>query len=93
VSNIAHLAAWKRDILLGMATGTYILRVEKDGEDGLIVTFSDGTTGGYVVEELLMMRPIREAVKELVNSKKPPTNVGANSFFSGLSVSRADFGN
>jgi len=37
-----------------------ILEVEKDGEDGVIVTFSDGTTGGFVVEELLKLRPIRE---------------------------------
>ena len=33
------------------------------GDDGLIVTFSDGTTGAYVVEELLELRPIRERVK------------------------------
>ena len=45
-----------------------ILKVEKDGEDGLILTFSDGTTAGYVVEELLLLRPIREAVKEPVDS-------------------------
>jgi hypothetical protein len=37
-----------------------ILEVEKDGEDGVIVTFSDGTVGGCVVEELLELRPIRE---------------------------------
>ena len=30
-----------------------ILAVERDGDDGLTVTFSDGTTGAYVVEELL----------------------------------------
>jgi len=41
-----------------------ILNVEKDGEDGLAVTFSDGTIGGYVVEELLLLRPIREAVEK-----------------------------
>ena len=29
-----------------------ILAVELDGQDGLLVTFSDGTTGGYVIEEL-----------------------------------------
>ena len=40
-----------------------ILAVELDGHDGLVVTFSDGTTGGYVVEELLELRPIRERVK------------------------------
>jgi hypothetical protein len=41
-----------------------ILKVEKDGEDGVIVTFSDGTVGGYITEELLLLRPIRERVKE-----------------------------
>lgn len=42
----------------------HIRKVEKDGDDGLIVTFSDGTVGGYVVEELLLMRPLRETVEE-----------------------------
>ena len=37
-----------------------ILTAEPDGDDGLIVTFSDGTTAGYVVEELLDLRPCRE---------------------------------
>jgi hypothetical protein len=37
-----------------------ILTVEMEGEDGVIVTFSDGTTGAYVVEELLGLRPHRE---------------------------------
>ncbi len=36
-----------------MAEGIHILKVEKDSKDGLCVTFSDGTLGGYVVEELL----------------------------------------
>jgi hypothetical protein len=45
-----------------MANSVTILDVEKDGEDGVIVTFSDGTTGGYVAEELLFLRPVREAV-------------------------------
>ena len=40
-----------------------ILTPQLDGDDGLIVTFSDGTTGAYVVEELLELRPIRERVK------------------------------
>ena len=50
-----------------MAGETHILKVETDGEDGLLVTFSDGTIGGYVAEELLEIRPIREKVK-----KTPP---------------------
>ena len=37
-----------------------ILTVEMEGEDGVIVTFSDGTTAGYVVEEFLNVRPHRE---------------------------------
>ena len=37
-----------------------VLASELDGTDGLIVTFSDGTTAGYVVEELLELRPHRE---------------------------------
>jgi hypothetical protein len=44
--------------------------VELDGNDGLIVTFSDGTTGGYVVEELLALRPLREQ-GESKTPKKP----------------------
>ena len=31
-----------------------------DGKDGVFVTFSDGTKAGYVVEELLELRPKRE---------------------------------
>ena len=41
----------------------HLLAVELDSSDGLVVTFSDGTTGGYVVEELLELRPIRERVE------------------------------
>jgi hypothetical protein len=45
-----------------MSDHVRILSVEQDGGDGLIVTFSDGTIGGYVVEELLALRPLREEV-------------------------------
>ena len=41
-----------------------ILSAEKDGDDGVLVKFSDGTITGYVVEELLPLRPIREEIKE-----------------------------
>jgi len=41
----------------------HLLAVELDGHNGLVVTFSDGTTGGYVIEELLELRPVRERVK------------------------------
>jgi len=47
-----------------MTCKTNILKVGKDGDDGLIVTFSDGTTAGYVAEELLLLRPRRELTDE-----------------------------
>ena len=43
------------DRFFAMVGEIHILEVEKDGEDGLIVKFSDGTICGYVVEELLEM--------------------------------------
>lgn len=43
-----------------MAELIRILTVEREDEDGVIVTFSDGTTAGYVTEELLELRPFRE---------------------------------
>ncbi len=46
-----------------MADAIKILTTEFDGDDGLIVTFSDGTTGAYVAEELLELRPYRERTK------------------------------
>jgi hypothetical protein len=45
-----------------MAEPIQILTAERDGEDGLLVTFSDGTIAGYVAEELLELRPFREPV-------------------------------
>jgi hypothetical protein len=62
------LAAWQRGILYGVVKDIKILKVEVDGEDGVIVTFSDGTIGGYVVDELLLLSPVREAVEEPVDS-------------------------
>jgi hypothetical protein len=47
-----------------MAIGIHVVGVEKGGEDGVVVMFSDGTVAGYVVEELLSLRPIRETLKE-----------------------------
>ena len=46
-----------------MAQTVQILTAKRDGDDGLIATFSDGTTAGYVAEELLQLRPIRERVE------------------------------
>jgi hypothetical protein len=42
-----------------------ITRVKQDGEDGVIVTFSDKTTGAYAMEELLSLRSMREPATEL----------------------------
>jgi len=63
--DIEQSPAKKWDTFSIMSVETHIDKVERDGEDGLIVTFSDGTTCGYVVEELLDLRPIRERVKEI----------------------------
>jgi hypothetical protein len=43
-----------------MAEPIRIQTAERDGEDGLLMTFSDGTMAGYVAEELLGLRPFRE---------------------------------
>ncbi len=42
-----------------MHTTVQILSVKQDGNDGVIVKFSDGTSAGFVVEELLELRPKR----------------------------------
>ena len=39
------------------------LLINRKRQDGLIVTFSDGTVGAYVVEELLELRPHREPIE------------------------------
>jgi hypothetical protein len=49
------------DSVLIMRKIIKIVRVEKDGDDGMIVNFSDKTSGAYVAEELLELRPHREA--------------------------------
>jgi hypothetical protein len=54
-----------------MTSKTQILGTEKDGTDGLIVTFTDGTVGAYVAEELLELRPVREQV-EKPKGQPPP---------------------
>jgi hypothetical protein len=47
-----------------------ILNVERDSDEGLIVTYSDGTSAGYLAEELLDLRPHREPV-QLVDPNAP----------------------
>jgi hypothetical protein len=56
-----------------------ILTVEKDDGDGLITTFSDGTTAGYVAEELLELRPQREETE--VSQEKVNDDKKANTIF------------
>jgi hypothetical protein len=56
-----------------MPDETRILKVEMDSDDGLLVTFSDGTRAGYVVEELLLLRPHRERLEEPPESCSPTT--------------------
>ncbi len=55
-----------------MKSDIRILEVVKDGDDGLIVTFSDGTIGGCVVEELLELRPIREKAAQPISRALRP---------------------
>jgi hypothetical protein len=49
-----------------MSDSVTILTVKRDDGDGLFVTFSDGTCAGYVAEEMLTLRPIREATSDQV---------------------------
>jgi hypothetical protein len=43
-----------------MVSPIQVLAVEQDSIDGIIVKFTDETIAGYVVEELLKLRPKRE---------------------------------
>ena len=63
MSNVEQLALPSMRIVPCMKDEIQMLAVELDGKDGLVVTFSDGTTGGYVIEELLELRPVRERMK------------------------------
>ena len=56
-----------------MVNNIRIVGVEQDSDDGVIVAFSDGTIGAYVVEELLDLRPIRERVGKVAPTKTPNT--------------------
>jgi hypothetical protein len=49
---------------MDMAIGIHVVGVEKGGDGGVVVTYSDGTVAGYVVEELLSLRPVRETIKK-----------------------------
>lgn len=63
--------------MLLMSRQILIVAVERDGDDGLVVTFSDGTTAGYVTEELLELRPGREPVRSLFDPGRPAANASA----------------
>jgi hypothetical protein len=63
LANIGQTANPQREYSQSMTGLIRMLTTELDGDDGLIVTFSDGTTGAYVIEELLGLRPIRERAK------------------------------
>ncbi len=41
-----------------------ILTAEIEDPDGLILTFSDGTTAAFLVEEMLDLRPYRESMED-----------------------------
>ena len=47
-----------------------IKSLERDGDDGLIVDLSDGTTAAYLVEELLELRPHREPTDASIPVRK-----------------------
>jgi hypothetical protein len=55
-----------------------IVNVERDGDDGILVTFSDGTIAGYIAEELIDLRPVRERVssKLIVPGNVAPSKRG-----------------
>jgi len=53
-----------------MTSDIRIFEVENDPPDGIIVTFSDGTVAGYVVEELLELRPHREPASDSPGSER-----------------------
>jgi hypothetical protein len=54
-----------------------ILKVERDGDDGLVVTFADGTSAGYLSHELLELRPHREPT-DLQGARKGAAVVVSN---------------
>lgn len=51
---------------IAMTDPIKILTAKRDDGDGLFVTFSDGTCAGYVAEEMLNLRPNREATSKQV---------------------------
>ena len=66
-----QMAVLPRGTLSTMASKIQILSIEKDGEDWMIVTFTDGTVGAYLAEELLELKPWRERVSKLDEQAAP----------------------
>jgi hypothetical protein len=65
MSLISQLPVGGVATLLLMSEPIRIVTVAGDGEDGLFVTFSDGTIAGYLVEERIDLMPGREHGKGL----------------------------
>ena len=65
VSEIERTADFLMKTIPVMPDDIRMLSVELERIDGLIINFLDGTTAGYVVEELLEFRPSRKPVPEL----------------------------
>lgn len=59
VSNRLQVVRLLGDRFTHMTKEIEILHIEQDGPHGLIATFSDGTSEGYTVEELVELRPHR----------------------------------
>jgi hypothetical protein len=64
MSTFAQTIESKTVTFVLMESDVRIVAVERDDPDGSIVTFSDGTIGAFVVEELLALRPHRESAKD-----------------------------
>jgi hypothetical protein len=67
LSNIEQSHSMDSKYCVAMEVLAKIVRVEIEGDDGLIVTFSDATEAAYVVEELLELRPHREPIDSSSN--------------------------
>ena len=72
-----------RLIVAGMEEPITILTVSKDGDDGIIVAFSDGTVAGYVAEELTELRPKREpmAPTRIISRNEPESTMSEETVF------------
>ena len=62
----------ERTETVDLPTHVEITEVRNDGSDGILVAFSDGTVAGYVVEELIGLRPFREKCDKLTLTVKRP---------------------